>query len=156
MARVGHSCPRPPSLTLSVAQTPLLFFSALPHFRPYPSQAGPTLQFKFLGIDTLTGNITNTTEPELPALFAPFDTIIACTGMTYPPGTQLILTRAILASPTRPYFPWQFGVDYDIIGRGSSQDLLSEQLCGGQPLRQQTGIDWVIVSTGLFMSFCSF
>lgn len=109
--------------------------------------------FRSLGIDNLAGDITNTTEADLASLFSPFDTVIGCAGMTYPPGTQLKLTRAILAAQTRRYFPWQFGVDYDVIGRGSSQDLFSEQLDVRDLLRQQTRTDWVIVSTGLFMSF---
>jgi len=72
--------------------------------------------------------------------------------MTYPPGTQLKIARAVLASSARRYFPWQFGVDYDVIGRGSSQDLFSEQLDVRDLLRGQNKTDWVIISTGLFMS----
>jgi hypothetical protein len=51
------------------------------------------------------------------------------------------------------YFPWQFGVDYDVIGRGSAQDLFDEQLDVREMLRSQTGTEWVIVSTGMFTSF---
>jgi len=51
------------------------------------------------------------------------------------------------------YFPWQFGVDYDVIGRGSAQDLFDEQLDVRDLLRGQSGTEWVVVSTGMFMSF---
>ncbi|MCJ1364792.1 hypothetical protein MMC16_003909 [Acarospora aff. strigata] len=117
-----------------------------------PKQAR-TSEFKSLGISTLAGDIVHATEAELSTLFTPFDTIIGCTGMTCPAGTQLKLARAVLASHTRRYIPWQFGVDYDVIGRGSSQDLFSEQLDVRELLRKQSGTEWVIVSTGLFMSF---
>lgn len=44
-------------------------------------------------------------------------------------------------------------MDYDKIGQGSSQDLFDEQLAVRLLLRGQSGTEWVIVSTGLFMSF---
>lgn len=74
--------------------------------------------------------------------------------MSFPPGTQLKLTRAILsAGSVKRYFPWQFGVDYDTIGRASAQDLFDEQLAVRELLRGQKEVEWVIVSTGMFMSF---
>lgn len=51
------------------------------------------------------------------------------------------------------YFPWQFGVDYDVIGRGSAQTLFDEQLDVRDLLRAQSGTEWVILSTGMFTSF---
>ena len=135
--------PQPITVLLSSASTSSSDFS----------KQARNVKFESLGIKTLEGDIANATEDELAHLFAPFDTIIGCAGMTYPPGTQLKLARAILATETRFYLPWQFGVDYDVIGRGSSQNLFSEQLDVRDLLRQQTVTDWVIVSTGLFMSF---
>ena len=76
--------------------------------------------------------------------------------MTFPPGTQVKIAEAALASVgmgKRRYFPWQFGVDYDVIGRNSSQDLFTEQLSVRDLLRGQSRMDWVIVSTGMFISF---
>lgn len=73
--------------------------------------------------------------------------------MSLPPGTQLKITRAVLAAGVGRYFPWQFGVDYDAIGLASAQDLFDEQLAVRDLLRSQTGVQWVIVSTGMFMSF---
>jgi hypothetical protein len=88
--------------------------------------------------------------------------------MALPPGTQLKITRAVLAAGTsasngngngngregvRRYFPWQFGLDYDAIGRSSAQDLFDEQLDVRDLLRSQNGVRWVVVSTGMFMSF---
>ena len=68
-------------------------------------------------------------------------------------GTQLKIARAVLAAKVPRYFPWQFGVDYDAIGRGSSQNLFTEQLDVRDLLRSQEETKWVIVSTGMFMSF---
>lgn len=47
-------------------------------------------------------------------------------------------------------------MDYDVIGEGSTQDLFDEQLAVRKLLRSpetNTATDWIIVSTGLFMSF---
>ncbi|MGF6660693.1 hypothetical protein QF000_002338 [Paraburkholderia atlantica] len=71
------------------------------------------------------------------------------------PGVQLKITQAALDAKVKRYFPWRFGVDYDIIGRGSAQVLFDEQLDVRDLLRAQTGTEWVIVSTGMFTSFFS-
>ena len=112
-----------------------------------------TAKLASLGISTLAGDIVNATEDELSTLFGPYHTIIGCTGMTYPAGTQLKIARAVLASGARRYLPWQFGVDYDAIGRGSSQNLFTEQLDVRDLLRGQKETEWVIISTGIFTSF---
>jgi hypothetical protein len=63
------------------------------------------------------------------------------------------LARAVLSAGVAQYIPWQFGVDYDIIGRGSAQELFDEQLDVRDLLRGQEKTKWVIVSTGMFTSF---
>lgn len=128
--------------------------------RPCPPDVDPTpkrklqlAEFKTLNVSTLEANIAEDSQSVLEAIFGQYHTIIGCSGMTYPPGTQLKIARAVLASSAHRYLPWQFGVDYDVIGRGSSQDLFSEQLDVRELLRGQSKTDWVIISTGLFMSF---
>jgi hypothetical protein len=59
----------------------------------------------------------------------------------------------VLSAGVPRYIPWQFGVDYDIIGRGSAQDVFDEQLDVRDVLRAQTQTSWAIVSTGMFTSF---
>lgn len=59
----------------------------------------------------------------------------------------------MLEAGVKRFFPWQFGVDYDVVGRGSAQDLWDEQLDVRDLLRSQDQTEWVIVSTRLFMSF---
>ena len=73
--------------------------------------------------------------------------------MTGDPGLQIKLAHAVLEACVQRYIPWQFGVDYEIIGRGSAQDLFAEQLDVRDLLRSQARTEWVIVSTGLFTSF---
>ena len=106
-----------------------------------------------LGVHTTACDIAEALEEELIEVFGRYNTVIGCTGMTYPPGTQLKIVRAALAAKVPRYFPWQFGVDYDTIGRGSSQDLFTEQLDVRDLLRAQDQTKWVVVSTGMFMSF---
>ncbi|CEJ82120.1 hypothetical protein VHEMI02206 [[Torrubiella] hemipterigena] len=90
---------------------------------------------------------------DLAAIFGKYHTVVSCTGMELPSGTQTKLAKAISQSQASRYFPWQFGMDYEVIGQGSSQDLFDEQLEVRRLLREQKTVDWVIVSTGLFMSF---
>ena len=107
------------------------------------------------GFGVLEANITSASPTELTELFAAgqYDTVIGCTGMTYPAGTQMKIARAVLSARVARYFPWQFGVDYDVIGWGSGQDLFDEQLQVRELLRSQQHTKWCIVSTGMFMSF---
>lgn len=106
-----------------------------------------------LGVRFLPGDLGASTGAELSSLFKSFHTVISCTGFAAGPRTQLKLTRAVLDAGVKRYVPWQFGVDYDVIGRGSAQDSFDEQLDVRDLLRSQDGTEWVIVSTGMFTSF---
>lgn len=106
-----------------------------------------------LGVKFLSGDLATDSITDLAALFRNFHTVIGCTGFTSGSSIQLKLARAVLAADVRRYVPWQFGVDYDIIGRGSAQDLFDEQLDVRDLLRSQDRTEWVIVSTGMFTSF---
>ena len=110
-------------------------------------------ELRALGVQFLSGDLTGSTA-DLSALFKDFDTVISCTGfVTGAGGFQLKLARAVLDAGVKRYFPWQFGVDYDVIGRGSAQDLFDEQLDVRDLLRSQDRTQWVIISTGMFTSF---
>lgn len=98
--------------------------------------------------DVATASIT-----ELAAIMSRYHTVISCIGFAAGAGTQRKLARAALAACVSRYFPWQFGVDYDEIGRGSAQPLFDEQLDVRDMLRRQRATEWVIVSTGMFTSF---
>ncbi len=108
---------------------------------------------KTLGVEALAGDVVNDSEQQLAAIFSGFDTVVSCLGFVAGAGTQLKLARAALQSDIKRFVPWQFGVDYDVIGRGSPQDLFDEQLDVRDLLRHQTRVQWLIISTGMFTSF---
>lgn len=120
---------------------------------PSPSKKQELDLFKSLNITFVTGNVLSDSEQALSQKFTAFEVVIGCTGMTAPPETQVKIGKAVLAAGVKRYIPWQFGVDYDIIGRSSSQNLFTEQLDVRDFLRGQTRTEWIIVSTGIFMSF---
>ncbi|NSL85844.1 aromatic alcohol reductase [Chitinophaga sp. Mgbs1] len=89
----------------------------------------------------------------LAAIFSKYDTVICCSGFSAGAGIQVKITEAVLAAGVKRYIPWQFGVDYDRIGRGSAQPTFDEQLDVRDLLRKQSNTRWIIVSTGMITSF---
>ncbi len=120
---------------------------------PDPDKQRKLNLLRSLNINFLPGDLATDSTADLTALFSDFHTVVSCIGFGAGRGTQLKLARAILDSEVQRYFPWQFGVDYDFIGRGSAQDLFDEQLDVRDLLRSQNRTEWVIVSTGMFTSF---
>nr|WKF62121.1 hypothetical protein HUO10_006653 [Paraburkholderia busanensis] len=118
-----------------------------------PAKRRDVDELRSLSIELVPGDLAAQSEDELAGQFRRFDTVISCTGFVGGQGVQLKLARAALAAGVERYFPWQFGVDYDVIGRGSAQDLFDEQLDVRALLRAQQRTEWVIVSTGMFTSF---
>jgi hypothetical protein len=60
------------------------------------------------------------------------------------PGKQRdVAELRSLDAGVKRYFPWQFGVDYDVIGGGSAQDLFDEQLDVRDLLRSQDRTEWL-------------
>jgi hypothetical protein len=98
-------------------------------------------------------DIATASVSQLSAIMSRFHTVVSCIGFAAGAGTQRKITEAVLAAGVTRYFPWQFGVDYDVIGRGSPQDLFDEQLDVRELLRGQRNTEWVIISTGMFTSF---
>ena len=105
------------------------------------------------GCELLPGDIASASVAELAGQFGRHHTVLSCIGFAAGRGTQLKLAKAVLQAKVRRYFPWQFGVDYDVLGRGSLQDLFDEQLDVRDLLRGQDEVEWVIVSNGIFTSF---
>ncbi|ERS97237.1 hypothetical protein HMPREF1624_06568 [Sporothrix schenckii ATCC 58251] len=102
-----------------------------------------------------TADVVAASVADLAAVFERYHTVVSCNGMGLPAGTQTKLSQAVLQARVPRYVPWQFGMDYDAIGAGSTQDLFDEQLAVRALLRSPNNAttDWIIVSTGLFMSF---
>lgn len=110
-------------------------------------------RFSDQGVKFKSFDLANINHQALVAFFADFNTIINCTGFVAGLGTQKKITQAVLEANVARYFPWQFGVDYDVVGIGSGQPVFDEQYEVRAMLRQQKNTEWVIVSTGMFTSF---
>lgn len=140
----------PPNTKISVLLRPSTISSTSP-------QKIKELQYlKSLDLSFIPGDIAAQSLAELTSIFRPFDLVISCLGFASGPGSQIKITKAVLDAKVKRFVPWQFGVDYDIVGRGSAQPVWDEQLDVRDLLRNQTGeegTEWVIVSTGMFMSF---
>lgn len=117
------------------------------------SKQGELNSLRQSGIHIAPGDIVQDEDQDLASLFESYHTIISCMGFTSGRGTQTKLTRAVLAARTPQYIPWQFGVDYDTIGRGSSRDVFDELLDVRDILRSQDTTRWAVISTGMFTSF---
>lgn len=109
--------------------------------------------FTAKGVKFKALDLSNISQQALVVFFSEFNTIINCTGFVAGLGTQTRITQAALEAGVARYFPWQFGVDYDVVGKGSGQPVFDEQYEVRSILRQQQSTEWVIVSTGMFTSF---
>jgi hypothetical protein len=118
-----------------------------------PARARLRSEFADTGIVIEDADVSVASVAELAAVMGRFHTVVSCIGFTAGRGTQRKLTEAALAAGVPRYVPWQFGCDYDAIGRGSPQDLFDEQLDVRDLLRGQHDTEWIIVSTGMFTSF---
>ncbi|KAF1017409.1 MAG: hypothetical protein GAK31_00674 [Stenotrophomonas maltophilia] len=106
-----------------------------------------------LGVQRVEADLATASEAELAAIFSGYTQVICCTGFVGGSGTQRRITAAVLRAGVAHYIPWQFGVDYDVVGRGSGQAVWDEQLDVRTMLRGQRDVQWTIVSTGMFTSF---
>ena len=120
---------------------------------PSPSKATKLERFKSMSVSLLAADTDTASETFLTEVFKAFHTVIHASGMLSPDGTQQKITNAVLAAGVELYLPWQFGVDYDVIGKEGGFGLFAEQYDIRQQLRAQSKTDWVIISNGIFMSF---
>jgi len=118
-----------------------------------PAKKAEIDELRSLGIHMVAADLVNDSIDQLAEVFAQFDTVIGCAGMVAGRETPMKLATAALKSGVQRYFPWQFGVDFEVIGRGSPQDLFDAQLDVRELLRAQDKTEWVIISTGMFTSF---
>lgn len=118
-----------------------------------PAKRGEVQQIREMGVAIEPADLLSADVMSLAAVFERFDTVISCVGFSAGRGTQRKLCQAALQAGVQRYVPWQFGVDYDEIGRGSPQDLFDEQLDVRDMLRAQERTRWIIISTGMFTSF---
>ncbi|KAK3632484.1 hypothetical protein LTR56_014391 [Elasticomyces elasticus] len=117
------------------------------------STTNSSVELDKLGIRIQNADVVASTEEELAKIFSAYHVVISCNGMTLPPETQVKLSKAAIRADVKRYFPWQFGLSYDDLGRGTAQNLFDAQLDVRDLLRGQSTMQWVIVSTGIFTSF---
>ena len=118
-----------------------------------PAQKDRNRKLTSLNVSFEAGDIENDSAEKLALVSKDYDVVLGCSGMEGSSGVQLNVTKAAIAAGVKRYIPWQFGVDYDILGRDSTRDLFDEQLDVRAALTAQDRVDWVIISTGIFMSF---
>lgn len=113
----------------------------------------------------LSLDLTVPSESLIPTL-AQFDIVISCTGFGQSPSTLKKLANEILAAGELRkktgnsrlwFFPWQWGVDYDVTGDGEGlMPLFGAQVEVRNLLRaraEASNVKWTVISTGVFMSF---
>jgi predicted ester cyclase len=110
-------------------------------------------ELRSLRLDVVEADLAKDSVEELASIFSQFTQVVGCTGFVGGRGTQLKITAAALSADIEHYIPWQFGVDYDIIGHGSGQEVFDEQFDVRSLLRSQARVKWTIISTGMFTSF---
>ncbi|KAB5578646.1 putative isoflavone oxidoreductase [Coniochaeta sp. 2T2.1] len=119
----------------------------------------PPTHLSFAGLDLSAPDARETLLRIIRASNA--EVVISCTGFAgsgSDSGAQLLIANAVLQSGgvVKRYFPWQFGVDYDVIGAEAAGGLMREQCAVRALLRERSaaaGVEWTVVSTGMFMSF---
>ena len=138
---------RDPGCGITVLVRPETFSS------PSPEKKITLERLQALGVRFVTADLAVDSAAKLAEVFTPFHTVIGCTGFAAGTPIQRKLCETILEAGVARYVPWQFGVDYDLINRGSAQELFDEQLDVRDLLRAQDRTEWVIISTGMFTSF---
>ena len=135
----------------------LLRPSSIASTEPTKSQLIESLRAK--SVQFVPYDLASASADSLSATFASgqFDTIIGATGFAATQGhsLQLKIAEAVVRSPcVRRYVPWQFGIEYDLIDARAGNGLFADQKDVRSFLRaNENKVDWVIISTGIFMSF---
>ncbi|KAI9811355.1 MAG: hypothetical protein M1827_005515 [Pycnora praestabilis] len=106
-----------------------------------------------LGIKFLPGDIANHSRSQLSTVFKPFHTVIDCSDRIAGNNVRLKIAHAALDAGIECYISWQFGVNYEVIGRGTAQNLFDEQLDVRDLLHGQDRTAWIILSTGIPTNF---
>ncbi|KAJ5505965.1 hypothetical protein LT330_001417 [Penicillium expansum] len=106
--------------------------------------------FRKLGITFTPSDLAVDSEEKLASIFKGFEVVICCTGYMAQSGLQIKISKAVIAAQVPYYIPWQFGMDYEAIGRESG--MFDEQLDGKELLRSQSTTRWLTLATGFFTS----
>ena len=119
---------------------------------------GPDTRLSFASLDLGAADARETLTRIIRAAGA--EVVVACTGFAGSgtgKGPHALIAQAVFESGVvKRYFPWQFGGDYDVLGPDACGGLMREQCAVRDVLRRKAeaaGVEWMIVSTGIFMSF---
>ncbi|KAL2699630.1 hypothetical protein AAEP93_009605 [Penicillium crustosum] len=134
---LAHHPERQPDTTISV----LLRESSIN--AKEASKAKRIESFRELGITFTASDLTLDSEEKLASIFKEFEVVICCTGYMAQSGLQIKISKAVLAAQVPYYIPWQFGMDYEAIGRESG--MFDEQLDAKELLRSQKTTRWGLV-----------
>ncbi|KAL5113665.1 hypothetical protein ACEQ8H_008452 [Pleosporales sp. CAS-2024a] len=152
----------------SAILTPL---SALPNTHITVGVRSPSKHAHLASSPTVSLLELDITSPsaDLAFTFSQFDILISATGYGQKAGGTLKLAREALdAAALRKqrgqgklwFFPWQFGLDFDVTGDVDGlmpvfgvQKAVRDLLRGATQDAEEAHIKFTIVSTGLFMSF---
>ncbi|KAF2830375.1 NAD(P)-binding protein [Ophiobolus disseminans] len=117
------------------------------------------------GFSLLALDLTSDSQ-KLAEEFARYDILISATGFGQDPDSvKKLAYEALEAGKLKKsrgedrlwFFPWQWGVDYDITGDGQGlMPLFGAQKVVRDLLRAEAeaaNVKWTVVSTGIFMSF---
>ncbi|KAJ5197595.1 hypothetical protein N7449_008074 [Penicillium cf. viridicatum] len=115
-----------------------------------PSKAECIESFRKLGITFTPSDLTLDSEGKLASIFKEFEVVVCCTRYIAPSGPQIKISKAVLAAQVPYYIPWQFGMDYEAIGRESG--MFDVQLNVKELLRSQNTTQWLALATGIFTS----
>jgi hypothetical protein len=140
-----------PTITLTLGVRS--FAAHIPLIRTHPS-------LDLISIDTTAPSA------DLVSTFSQYDVLISATGFGQDPSVFSKLAREVLeAGKLREergegrlwFFPWQWGVDYDVTGDGAGlMPLFGEQKRVRDLMREkaeESNVKWTVMSTGIFMSF---
>ncbi|KAK6537792.1 hypothetical protein TWF694_010699 [Orbilia ellipsospora] len=119
-------------------------------------QTDPTKysQLDKMNIHWLPLDIESASPDALKQAFKPFTAVIYASGMFARLGTPTKVTTAVRDAGVKYYIPWQFGIDYDVVGPTAAGGLFAEQYWIRKFLREENqGMQWNIISNGLFTSF---
>jgi uncharacterized protein YbjT (DUF2867 family) len=124
----------------------------------YAHLSSPTVHLTEINLTDDSQNLAKT--------FSHFDILISATGFGADPSSVLKLAHEVLsAGQIRKasgkdklwFFPWQWGVDYDVTRDGQGlMPLFGAQRDVRNILREKaedSNVRWTVVSTGIFMSF---
>ncbi|EPS36870.1 hypothetical protein H072_9504 [Dactylellina haptotyla CBS 200.50] len=144
-----HSSPsKKPLTSLTVLARPQTV-SSLPKTDPAKYSMLDKRNVHWLPLDIETASLD-----DLKTAFKPFTAVIYASGMFAAAGTPTKVATAVRDAGVKYFIPWQFGVDYDVIGPTAAGGLFAEQYWIRKLLREENhGLKWNIISNGLFASF---